>query len=50
MSYYGGKQRLASKIIELIPKHVTYVEPFAGGAAIFFNKPLVKRGNNYREV
>lgn len=38
ISYIGGKNRLASKIISLIPKHKTYVEPFAGGAQVFFHK------------
>jgi len=37
-SYIGGKNRLAAKIISLIPKHKTYVEPFAGGAQVFFHK------------
>lgn len=39
ISYYGGKQNLASKIVKLIPSHNLYCEPFCGGAAIFFNKP-----------
>jgi DNA adenine methylase len=38
ISYYGGKQRLASKIVKLIPEHDLYCEPFIGGAAIFFAK------------
>lgn len=36
--YYGGKSKLASKIIPLFPPHVCYAEPFAGGAAILFAK------------
>lgn len=37
-SYYGGKQNLVSTILPLIPDHVTYVEPFVGGGAIFWAK------------
>lgn len=51
ISYYGGKQRMASKIVPLIPKHTVYVEPYCGGAAIFFAKPWPDVGNlhHYRE-
>ena len=35
---YGGKRFLAHKIASYIPYHKTYVEPFAGGAAVFFAK------------
>lgn len=38
ISYYGGKQNLVSKILPLIPKHTTYIEPFVGGGAIFWSK------------
>lgn len=38
ISYYGGKQKLATKILSRIPKHILYCEPFLGGAAIFFAK------------
>lgn len=38
VTYYGGKQNLAEKILALIPSHVLYAEPFTGGAAIFFAK------------
>lgn len=39
LPYYGGKAKLASKILELIPKdHLLYAEPFSGGAAVFFAK------------
>lgn len=39
ISYYGGKQKLATKILSLIPDHLLYCEPFIGGGAIFFAKP-----------
>lgn len=38
ITYYGGKQKLASTILKLIPKHKLYCEPFLGGGAIFFAK------------
>lgn len=36
--WIGGKRRLAKKILPLFPDHSCYVEPFAGGAALFFIK------------
>ena len=38
LAYIGGKNRLAARIISLLPEHTTYVEPFAGGAQVFFHK------------
>src|SRR5580704_16097730 len=38
LSYIGGKTRLASRIIDRIPEHLAYVEPFAGGAQVLFHK------------
>ena len=39
LPYIGGKNRLAKMIISLLPQHITYVEPFAGGAQVLFHKP-----------
>jgi len=54
ISYYGGKVRIASKIVSYINKipHTVYVEPFCGGAAVLFNKPkrVVTNRTHYREV
>ena len=54
ISYYGGKQRIASKIVGYINQipHTVYVEPFCGGAAVLFAKPrrLVTNSHHYREV
>jgi DNA adenine methylase len=38
LSYYGDKQQLAARILDMIPEHWIYREPFCGGAAIFFAK------------
>src|SRR5713101_2561055 len=40
--YIGGKRRIARQLVSLIPEHTTYVEPFAGGAQVFFHKPRSK--------
>ncbi|MFW2441122.1 MAG: DNA adenine methylase [Arenicellales bacterium] len=37
--WMGGKRKLADRILPKFPAHECYVEPFAGGAAIFFIKP-----------
>jgi DNA adenine methylase len=38
LSYLGGKNRVAQKIISLMPEHKCYIEPFCGGAQVFFHK------------
>lgn len=40
--WVGGKRRLAKKILPIFPEHKCYVEPFAGGAALFFMKDPAK--------
>jgi DNA adenine methylase len=34
LKWHGGKHYLARKIVDLMPKHLHYVEPFAGGLAV----------------
>lgn len=36
---FGGKHYLAHKIIKLMPPHLTYIEPYAGGLAVLLAKP-----------
>ncbi|MCE7521973.1 DNA adenine methylase [Alloalcanivorax xenomutans] len=36
--WIGGKTKLASTILPLLPPHKCYVEPFAGAGGIFFSK------------
>ena len=40
LKYPGAKWRIADWIIEEMPAHHSYVEPFFGSGAVFFNKPL----------
>ena len=40
--WMGGKSLLAKRIIERIPEHVCYAEPFAGAAWVLFRKPESK--------
>lgn len=37
-AYYGGKTRLAERIVALLPAHEHYIEPFAGSLAVLLAK------------
>lgn len=43
LKYHGGKYYLRHKLLELMPPHSTYVEPFFGGGQFFFFKTPSKR-------
>lgn len=40
--YAGGKFYARKLILEHVPEHTTYIEPFCGGGSIFFAKPRVQ--------
>ena len=42
LAYVGGKSKLSSTIIDMIPPHRAYCEVFAGAAWVFFRKPVSK--------
>lgn len=39
LNYPGAKWGLAKTIVDLMPKHRSYLEPFFGSGAVLFNKP-----------
>lgn len=43
MAYYGSKARAAARIVELMPEHDAYVEPFFGSGAVLMAKPAGRR-------
>lgn len=42
IKYYGGKHYIAKYLLNVIPEHNLYIEPFFGGGNLFFSKPPSK--------
>ena len=42
LKYPGAKQRIADWIIQNMPEHEVYLEPYFGSGAVFFSKTPVK--------
>ncbi|MBD5395007.1 MAG: DNA adenine methylase, partial [Lachnospiraceae bacterium] len=40
LKYPGSKWNVATKIVELIPDHHSYLEPYFGSGAVLFSKPV----------
>lgn len=38
LKYPGAKNRIADWLLEYVPEHKLYLEPFFGSGALFFNK------------
>ena len=38
LKYPGSKWNIAARIVDLMPRHHSYVEPFFGSGAVLFNK------------
>lgn len=40
LKYPGSKWNIARQLVNLIPPHHSYAEPFFGSGAVLFNKPI----------
>jgi len=46
--YFGGKYRMVNNILNIMPEHKRYLEPFGGAGSILLNKPI--RYDIYNDV
>jgi len=42
-SYFGGKQKVADKIIQHFPEHDIYIEPMVGGGAVYWRNTIADK-------
>lgn len=49
LNYHGGKWKMKKWIIENLPEHDIYIEPFGGGASVLLGKP-VSRHEVYNDL
>ncbi len=49
LKWHGGKQYLARRVVDLMPPHQTYVEPYCGGAAVLLAKDPCEQASNLFE-
>lgn len=50
MGYYGSKTRAAPRIVEMLPQHDAYVEPFCGSLAVLMAKPPAGRFETVNDI
>lgn len=50
MPWFGGKDRLAPRIVDLMPPHRIYVEVFGGSGAVLFAKPAAAKLEVYNDI
>jgi DNA adenine methylase len=49
LKWWGGKKYLAPRFIDLMPRHLHYVEPYGGGLAVLLNKDPFDRRHQWGE-
>lgn len=42
IQYFGAKQQIAEKLVDLMPAHQGYIEPYSGSLSVLLAKPLAK--------
>lgn len=50
LKWHGGKYYLAPQIVDLMPAHIHYVEPFAGGLSVLLAHPADDRSELVNDI